>query len=636
MMSPSEALDESSDSSAKRTFLSACLLLMVAAWMLWGIGKYGLYEPHEAQYAGAASEMLARGDWVTPYLNGAPELNKPPLFYWLIALSLKSLYHSERAPVSIEFVARLPLALIGLCGLLLAWQWARELWGRRAGRCAALMLAVAPGWYVFAHQLLTDELLSVLIFASLYLLWKALGARHSRWRWGWFYGVIGLAVLTKGLPGAFFPLLTLALFVLVRRDWTLLGHCRPLLGILVICCIVAPWAALFELHNPGALKYMLVNEHLQRLRDQRIPHDYGCVQVGATVFLLFSLLWCAPWSLLLPQTGWFAYRSIKEETQSKQHRAVKDAVLLLGFGAGLPLVFFTFVPARLVYYGLPAAPPLVVLCAGFLSAPERWSGRSRLFAVGLAIALGLAIASLTPYLPTWLAKVPDLKAMTMLLKDVPVEALLLAAGLVLCGLLLYLRQAGFAFAVLIVVLGTVEAFSIGQFHALDSIFSSKSLVAKLAPALGGDCVWISEGSQEVGASAGLGFYLRLQAAGTDGRENSPVFAGQGYVLIMNDDPRRPPPAYPGPAPEFLIDHKRLEELWARGVPSVFVTDFQRIDWKSDKPLLPVRDCRYVPLAVGGHRKVYANPSAWQRLAAAGLVPADGQQAGRTPGQQAIR
>jgi 4-amino-4-deoxy-L-arabinose transferase-like glycosyltransferase len=31
--------------------------------------------------------MLASGDWVTPHLNGVLDMEKPPLQYWLIALS---------------------------------------------------------------------------------------------------------------------------------------------------------------------------------------------------------------------------------------------------------------------------------------------------------------------------------------------------------------------------------------------------------------------------------------------------------------------------------------------------------------------------------------------------------------------
>ena len=588
-------------------WLDAVIFLLVAVWILYGLGSYGLYEPHEAQYAGAASEMLLRGDWVTSYLNGAPELNKPPLFYWLIAVSFKVLGHSGMPP---EFVARLPLALIALGGVLLAWQWARELWGPRAGRCAALMLAVAPGWYIFSHQLLIDELLSVLILAALYLLWKAICARDSLWRWALFYGVVGLAVLAKGLPGLFFPLLALGLFVIVRRDWGLIRRSQPLLGIVLVAGVVGPWAYLFEAHNPGALRYMIVNEHLRRIFDERIPKDYGGVQVSAIKFVLFTVLWCAPWSFLLPQIASFSLKGARTDASGSGPRSAKDAVLLLGIGAVAPVAFFALIPARLIYYGLPAVPPLAVLCAGSVSAAGYWSERSRRVAAGFAVMFGLALACVRHFLPEWLASLPDLAATPMLLKNISSEGLLLATGFVLCGLLLFCRRGTLAFTAIVVLMGATELHSVGQFNALDSFFSSKRLVEWLAPAAGDDCVWVSEGSSEVGASAGLSFYLR------QGSPNSP-----GYVLIMSDDERRPPPSYPGAPPKYLINHGELEQLWASGRPVLFVTDFQRADWKLDPPRLPSRDCRLVQVAhsIAGHRQVYANSCARKRLAAGGLV-----------------
>src|SRR5258708_37554342 len=111
------------------------------------------------------------------------------------------------------------------------------------------MLAVSSGRHTFSHQLLIDELLSVLLLSSLYLLWKAVTFRKSAWRWIAFYAVVGLAVLAKGLPGVVFPGLALAAFILVRSDWKLIRQCRPMLGIAVVALIVAPWAWLFESHN---------------------------------------------------------------------------------------------------------------------------------------------------------------------------------------------------------------------------------------------------------------------------------------------------------------------------------------------------------------------------------------------------
>src|SRR6185436_864896 len=131
------------------TWLDALLFVAAFAAMFFNLGTYGLFEPHEAHFAGVGREMVTRGDWVTPHLNGAPYLNKPPLLYWMVATSY-SIFGIN------TWAARLPLALIGWCGVLLVWQWARQLFGSQAGRCAAIMLAVCAGWYLFCHQLMID------------------------------------------------------------------------------------------------------------------------------------------------------------------------------------------------------------------------------------------------------------------------------------------------------------------------------------------------------------------------------------------------------------------------------------------------------------------------------------------------
>jgi hypothetical protein len=57
----------------------------------------------EGYYAQAAKRMFESGDWVTPYANGVRFLEKPPLMYWMTALSFRTFGLSE-------FALRLPTA----------------------------------------------------------------------------------------------------------------------------------------------------------------------------------------------------------------------------------------------------------------------------------------------------------------------------------------------------------------------------------------------------------------------------------------------------------------------------------------------------------------------------------------------
>src|SRR5262245_59616936 len=55
-------------------------LLLVPAALLSPCLSFDLFEPDESRYAQIPREMLARGEWVVPYLQGEPYLDKPPLF----------------------------------------------------------------------------------------------------------------------------------------------------------------------------------------------------------------------------------------------------------------------------------------------------------------------------------------------------------------------------------------------------------------------------------------------------------------------------------------------------------------------------------------------------------------------------
>ena len=82
------------------------VLLVIGACFLsffWRLGSYGLFDLDEGLYVEAAREMNLTGDFVTPRVNGIEFFEKPPLVYWLSAVS-------QRIAGKTEFAARLPAA----------------------------------------------------------------------------------------------------------------------------------------------------------------------------------------------------------------------------------------------------------------------------------------------------------------------------------------------------------------------------------------------------------------------------------------------------------------------------------------------------------------------------------------------
>ncbi len=576
------------------TFLDAILLAAIFAVMVWGVGDYGLYEPHEGHFAGVAREMVTSGDWILTKLNGAQYLNKPPLFYWMIATSY-SIFGIN------EWAARLPLVIVGWLGVVLAWQWTRELFGIRAARSAAIMLAIATGWYLFCHQLLIDALLSVLNLASLYVLWKAIQARTRTSLWVAFYAIVGLSVMAKGLIGIAFPAAALLCFIAWYRDKALLRASRPILGLMVIVAVIGPWMFLLEHKMPGTIWYMLKSEHFDRAFDRRWPPDYSVVKVNWWKYIVITIIWLAPWSLLLPQVAGFCRAIVP---RSARPSALRDAVTLLSFGALLPVVAFLPMPSRLIYYSLPCVLPYVILTAGWWAQSDQFqSNRSRISAFLTLCGIGAVMLGVSFFLAGWLKAIPDLASSPGELVLIPRVALLMGGGLLLGGGLLMSRRPMAAILAVGLLFGTADIMNVSGFADYDHVLSSKKLVMSIRDKVGADCIWISEGSKEIGASAGIAYYL--------GREKS---GASRFVYVMSDDTRRPPPKFPGPPLTYLIDQKRLEELWSGSTPVVFVTDFQRSDWLGDPPHLPAGagDCIADP-PVTGNRRVYANAAALKRL-----------------------
>ena len=66
-----------------------CLLLLAYAGLLcfYGLGDRDLTSSHEARAGQNAQTILRDGDWLLPRLfDRHLELQKPPLYYWLVAL----------------------------------------------------------------------------------------------------------------------------------------------------------------------------------------------------------------------------------------------------------------------------------------------------------------------------------------------------------------------------------------------------------------------------------------------------------------------------------------------------------------------------------------------------------------------
>src|SRR5262245_57448365 len=167
-------------------------LILLPGLLLYPCLSFYLFEPDEGRYAQIPREMLARGDWLVPHLQGEPYLDKPPLFYWLVMGCYRVLgVH--------DWSARLAPALAVHGCILLTFLFGRRSLGNWAAWWGALTLMLAPAFVGMGRLLILDGVLAFFVLLSVLSAREALRPPGLRWRW-WLLAAVacGLGILTKG------------------------------------------------------------------------------------------------------------------------------------------------------------------------------------------------------------------------------------------------------------------------------------------------------------------------------------------------------------------------------------------------------------------------------------------------------
>ena len=220
------------------------LLGFCFAFYFFALDRWELRKPDEIRYAQVAREIVKGGDWVSLHLYGQPYLEKPPLFFWLIALS------SYLWQGFTSFSARFPSAFFGTLTVLIIFFMGKNLYDSRTGFLSGLVLATSFLFARYSTRVHIDATLTFFTTASLFcfLQWHRLrkqapGRRTDILRlsiYG-FYVAMGLATLTKGPVGFLLPLLVSLVYLLTQKDWKGIKEMRILPGMLLLLAITLSW-----------------------------------------------------------------------------------------------------------------------------------------------------------------------------------------------------------------------------------------------------------------------------------------------------------------------------------------------------------------------------------------------------------
>ena len=427
---------ESISSDNKKILILFALTILFS--MLINVFHPYLWGPDEPRVAEIARETYISGNYVTPHLCRRPFVEKPPLYFDMVALFY------ALGGVS-PGIARLVSALLG-CVMLGGTFWVGYSWGgiRRAVFASALLIMM-PQFYRTSHFIVTDIgvgafcVLALALFMH-YACWSE--DKNKKWFLYLFYVASAGAFLTKGLVGIFHIGVVVGVFIILRRRWKLLKSMLSPAAMLFFLIPVGLWIYLF--YREGGVYFL--HEHFINNTIGRFVHiqfkmkgsPLAFTDIGndspwyfylkrTPVMFAFSMpflpliFWDALRKLnVLPQS-WLCYfedlekkrknwktivasflllllNGRKEKLSDKQ----KDIVLLFLLWAFLPVFLLSFSSIKEVTYILPSYAAVALMLAAWFDERLKVSDeiyKGLLYFPILVIPIGIASFTLAPAFP---------------------------------------------------------------------------------------------------------------------------------------------------------------------------------------------------------------------------------------------
>lgn len=301
----------------------------------------------ESRNLTTAREMLEKGNWFEPTMNGEIRLEKPPLPTWITAISMLIFGQDNLA------LLRLPSALATLLMIFFLFMLTKELTNVE-GLPFLVAGTAATSFYIFfmARDISWDIFSCSFMIGAIWLIHRALRKDGQRWTEFIIAGVLmGLAFLSKG-PVSFY---TLLLPYLISRTITLgwknsLNKRTQLIIMGIITLMIGFWWPVsIYLSNPDYSAFVAQKESAAWLnRNTRPFYHYWSFPVQSGIWTILATI-----SLVFP----YAKKRI-------------DRISNYWFLAGWVLIavlLLSLFPEKKERYLLPVLLPLSILTACYIS-----------------------------------------------------------------------------------------------------------------------------------------------------------------------------------------------------------------------------------------------------------------------------
>lgn len=330
-------------------FYLILLGILSFVFLFAGMGMYPLVDVDETRYAVMSRDLLGH-NWNFLMLNGVPFIEKPPLYFWITAASIKFLgFH--------EYAIRLPMSILALLTVYFTYKTGAVLKSPKLGFLAAIIMMANVFFVMLTRVAIIDMVFTALLTWTVYagFLTDYAEEKNKKWLWLCFYVCMSLGFLAKGLLAVVFPCAIIGIYRILNKSVKeIFKPAYILTGILVFLLINIPWhLAMYKQYGFEFVWVYFIMHHFERLVDADVLGKTRPFLYFVPVFFIGFL----PWSLhFIGAIIDFFKKKLYEDKN------------ILFFAIYFVVIFglFSAASGKLPTYVLPAVPPAAFLCAYYI------------------------------------------------------------------------------------------------------------------------------------------------------------------------------------------------------------------------------------------------------------------------------
>jgi len=449
-----------------KRFLTLSIVFIFGFFLLLvGLGATGLVDETPPLFASAGRAMSESGDWLTPKVNGILRFDKPPFFYWLMAI-IYSIPANEIWDELGSLSGRLPSALSTLFLMIMI---ADTIYCSKENSkdqiqlslIASLSFVLSPLIIIWSRTAVSDSLLCATVGASLLSFWRKFSSKDNRiCIVPWLF--LATAILTKG-PVAFVIIFTtLFTFLLTHKNWkNLYLKINPLRGILLTFFISSPWYLIQLFVNGNVFwdsffGYHNVKRYISVVNNHSEPWWF---------YLFIMILASLPFSIFLIHgiTETFKELILKFKNRSE---TTNDIYIFCLCWLISVFLFFSLSATKLPSYWIPAIPAAsILICRSAEILNLKKTNVSLVWILTTLILFGFSIAFY--FSDSWLVLIND-PEMPDLVDQIKLNGLILRAKLFFTVITIISTALIFRFLPKSLLFLQISFF-IGQFFLMPSI-----------------------------------------------------------------------------------------------------------------------------------------------------------------------